>query len=240
MSDALPRIAVSFAVSAAVSIATAIVIVTLAILPFLTPAWVGFEQGRAQAMAWTGYSQPELRHATDAILSDLVVGPPAFDVTVRNQPVLDERERAHMRDVWGVFGGLWLLAAVSGVVLVAAALVRRPLHALGVDIAPAVRRGAAVLAVGVVAAGLVAAFAFDTLFTLFHDVFFPPGTWTFDPATERLVQLFPYQFWLETSLAAGALIVVVSAIVALAAAARARSRQVRPASATAHAERSVP
>ena len=52
-------------------IATAVVIVAIAMLPFLTPQWVAFEQGRAQATAWTGYTTPQLRAATDAILSDL-------------------------------------------------------------------------------------------------------------------------------------------------------------------------
>ena len=65
------------------------------------PVWVAFEQGRAEATAWTGFSEPELRTATDAILADLVFGPPDFDVAVAGQPVLIERERGHMRDVRG-------------------------------------------------------------------------------------------------------------------------------------------
>ena len=53
--------------SLVVGIAAALVIVAIAILPFLTPAWVGFEQGRAQAAAWTGYSEarPPDRHRRD-------------------------------------------------------------------------------------------------------------------------------------------------------------------------------
>ena len=35
--------------SVVIGIATALVIIAIAILPFLTPQWVGFEQGRAQA-----------------------------------------------------------------------------------------------------------------------------------------------------------------------------------------------
>ena len=35
-------------------VAAAIVIVALSIIPFLNPVWVGFEQDRAQAQAWTG------------------------------------------------------------------------------------------------------------------------------------------------------------------------------------------
>ena len=47
-----------------IGVATAIVIVAVAIVPFLTPAWVGFEQDRAQAQAWTGFTTVELRTAT--------------------------------------------------------------------------------------------------------------------------------------------------------------------------------
>ena len=61
----------------------------------------------------------ELRTATDAILADLVFGGD-FDVQVDGTPVLNEREQAHMADVRTVFRGLWVLAAISAVVLVAA------------------------------------------------------------------------------------------------------------------------
>ena len=32
-------------------------------------------------------------------------------------------------------------------------------------------------------------------FSFFHGLFFAAGTWTFDPATDRLVQLYPEAFW---------------------------------------------
>ena len=37
----------------------------------------------------------------------------------------------------------------------------------------------------------------------FHRIFFAGGTYLFDPRTERLVQLFPDQFWSETSIVLG-------------------------------------
>ena len=98
--------------SITISVAVATLIVTVAIVPFLTPAWVAFEQGRSEAQAWTGYSTGELRQATDAILSDLVLDGD-FAVEVNGQPVLSERERSHMNDVRTVFRGLWVLAAIS-------------------------------------------------------------------------------------------------------------------------------
>jgi integral membrane protein (TIGR01906 family) len=199
-------------------LATAIVIVTLAVLPFLTPQWVAFEQGRSNAVGWTGYTTGELNAATGSILSDLVFGPPTFDVQVRGAAVLDERERGHMRDVKTVFTGLWILAAASVLILVVAG--RRLDRGATWR---AVRRGAIGLAIGVVALGAVALVAFDALFEAFHQALFPAGSYDFDSATERLVQLFPFQFWQETAIVVGVVIVVGGALVAAFAGPRART-----------------
>lgn len=191
------------------AVATAVVITAIAIVPFLSPAWVSFEQGRANATGWTGYTTAELAAATDAILADLVIGPPDFDVEVRGEAVLNERERSHMRDVRGVFAGfagVALLAAAG--LLVGYALARRRGHPERAW--RAIRNGARGLAIGVAIAGVIALVAFDAAFEIFHRLFFSGGTYTFDPGTERLVQLFPFTFWSETSMAVGAVILVLS------------------------------
>lgn len=203
-------------------VASGFLLVAVAIHPFLTPQWVAFEQGRAEAAAWTGYTTEELNAATGAILSDLVFGPPAFEVEVRGEPVLNERERGHMQDVRTVFMGLWIAAAVSIVVLVIA-FARGDRQATW----RAVRRGATGLAGAVVALGVVALVAFDVLFEVFHRLFFPGGSYTFDPETERLVQLFPFRFWQETAIAVGVVILVLSAVVAVIAGRRAGRQQAR-------------
>ena len=192
-----------------IGIATAIVIVAVAILPFLTPAWVAFEQDRAEASAWTGFATEDLRAATNGILHDLIVGPPSFDVQVGGRPVLNEREQGHMRDVRNVFAGLYVLAGASIVVLVVANR-RRDRAATW----RAVRGGALGLSLGVVVLGVIALVAFDQLFEVFHEIFFPAGSFLFDPATDRLVQLFPFQFWQETSMAVGIVIIAIAAGVA--------------------------
>jgi integral membrane protein (TIGR01906 family) len=191
------------------AIATAVVITAIAIVPFLTPAWVSFEQGRTGAEGLTGYTTAELRTATDAILADLVVGPPDFDVMVGGAPVLNAREQSHMRDVRGVFAGFGLIALVTAAGLVALYLGARrlghPERAWS-----AIRNGARGLAIGVVIAGFVAFFAFDAAFEVFHRLFFAGGSYTFDPGTDRLVQLFPFAFWSETTMAVGAVIIAIS------------------------------
>ena len=77
------------------------------------------------------------------------------------------------------------------------------------------------LAVGVVVLGVVALVAFDQLFETFHEIFFPPGSFLFDPRTDKLVQLFPFDFWQETAIVVGAVILVISIIVAVVAGRRA-------------------
>ena len=218
MTRTIPELIAAIATGAAAML----VVVAVAILPFLTPAWVGFEQGRTHAPELTGYTGAELAVATNAILHDLVLGPPDFAVEVNGVPVLEERERSHMRDVRGVFGGFFalaLVAAVGLVVLVAGARLRgHPERAWR-----AIATGMKVLLVGIVVAGVIVTFFFDAAFEVFHRLFFAGGSYTFDPRTDRLVQLFPFDFWSETTLVVGGVIVVLAVLVWFAASRLARS-----------------
>jgi integral membrane protein (TIGR01906 family) len=223
----------------ATGLAAAIVVVAIAILPFVTPAWVGFEQGRTNAAGLTGYSEPDLRTATNAILHDLVLGPPDFTVQIGGAPVLEPREQAHMRDVRGVFAGFALLALASAVVLVAGFLGARRMghperawHAIGT--------GMRVLLVTIVVAGAIATVAFDAAFEIFHRLVFPGGSYTFDPRTDRLVQLFPFDFWSETTIVLGGLIAALAVVVAVGAGRLARPVQAHEGSQTASANDTAP
>jgi integral membrane protein (TIGR01906 family) len=209
------------AASVLTAVATALVVVAIAVVPFLSPPWVAFEQGRSEAAAWTGFSEADLRIATDAILADLVFGPPDFDVEVGGAPVLVEREQQHMRDVRGVFAAFAALAVAAGIALVVMYIGARRLGH------PerwwsAVRTGAIGLVVGVIVAGVISIFAFDTAFEIFHQLFFPSGSYLFDPTTDRLVQLFPFAFWSETTMVLGLVIIALAIAVAVFAGPRAR------------------
>ena len=195
--------------SLVLGVAAAIVIVAVSIIPFLNPVFVGFEQDRAQAQAWTGWSATDLRTVTNAILADLIVGPPAFDVALDGTPVLDVRERQHMADVRSVFASFYLVAAGAALLLAVAFAVSRGARARSVLWRRLSRAGAWIAVITVVGGALGVLF-FDQAFELFHRLFFPAGSYTFDPGTERLVQLFPYQFWVETTIAVGALVVGLS------------------------------
>ncbi len=197
-----------------VGASSALVLVALAVAVLLTPAWVAFEQDRSNALGWTRFTPAQLRTATDAILADLVLGPPDFDVAIDGAPVLTEAERSHMRDVRGVFSGFFLAALAAAAMLLGTIAWSRGDAERRRRAWRWVRNGALVVGGLTVVLGAVAAVAFDAAFEVFHRLFFAGGTYTFDPRTDRLVQLFPDQFWLESSVAAGALVIVGALVLA--------------------------
>jgi integral membrane protein (TIGR01906 family) len=203
-------------------LSAALVIVALAILPFLNPVWVSFAQERSQAQAWTGFTAEQLAAVTNPILVDLVVGPPDFDVTLDGVAVLNENERAHMRDVRGVFFGFFAVAVVGAVVLALMFLGARG------PVARArfwrrLQRTGLVIAAATVLGGVLGLLFFDSAFILFHEIFFPGGNYLFDPGTDRLVQLFPQQFWVESTIGVGVVVIVLALAMAWVARARARA-----------------
>ena len=193
-----------------VTVATPCAVVGVAVLFFLNPIWVGFDQDRSDVVGLTGYTPAQVSQVTGSILSDLVFGPPEFAVTVNRTPVLDERERSHMADVRTVLLDLGLVSVLAAAALMAIGLASRGARWFW----RAARTGAVILAGGVVVVGLAFAILFDQAFELFHELFFPAGTYTFDPRSERLVQLFPDQFWSETSIALAGAVLIVAVIVA--------------------------
>jgi integral membrane protein (TIGR01906 family) len=197
--------------AAGVALATVILILGIGVAALFNPPFVAFEEGRAGSTAWTGYTTEELRTATDAILGQLYFGPGDFAVVVRGEPVLDPRERAHMRDVRGVFAGFFVTVLLSALLLVVVAWRSRGAAWFW----RATRAGAIALAIGVVVLGVGSLVAFDALFEVLHETFFAGGTYLFDPRTERLVQLFPDQFWSETSIVLGVVLLGLARIVAV-------------------------
>ena len=205
--------------AAVAGVTIVIVIIGSAVAMFFNPLWIAFEQERVGVPAITGYASDQVRTVTNSILADLFFGPPAFAVTVDGHPVLGADERSHMVDVRTVLLPLAALEALATAVLVAVVAANRR----SVAVWRAIARGSAGLAGAGIVLGVAVLFFFDAAFLLFHRVFFPQGNFSFDPRTQRLTQLFPDQFWTDTSIAivlAGLAIAVVVTLVARRRAAR--------------------
>ena len=156
-------------------------------------------------------SQAEVDRVTGEILGDLFVGG-SFDAAFAGEPpLLNERERSHMADVSRLVQ--ILLAITLGAVAVAAVcawiLRREPRRQGRIMLVAAGSIGAVALVLAV-----IFAVAFDAAFLAFHEIFFPPGTYLFEPGS-LLITLFPTGFWFDASLAAGAAIVLTAVAVAL-------------------------
>ena len=195
-----------------IAAATALVLLGGPFLLFLNPIYVDIEQGRTGAAQLTGYTPAEVRTVSGRILADLVLWQGGFDERLNGAPVLNSAEIQHMRDVRGVFAGFFALVAAAVAVLVGAA--RRARAGAGTRGADqragtwrAVASGARGLAVAIAVVGVFVVFAFDAAFEVFHRLFFPAGSYTFDPRTDKLVQLFPEAFWSETAVFAGVAII---------------------------------
>ena len=124
-------------------------------------------------------------------------------------PIFTADEYAHMADVRAVFRGAEYAAALALFVLVfRVARARRRGDALRL-----VRAGS-LIAAGIVAViGIAAAVAFDPLFLLFHEVFFPQGNFLFAPDS-NLIRLYPEWYWQGITAGVGLSFIAVALLVA--------------------------
>ncbi len=112
-------------------------------------------------------------------------------------------ELIHLADVRILFAANSLMQAVSlllFLILISAGMAHG--HRLGT--LTGLRRGALGTLVLLVATGLLFMLDFGRMFTLFHVVAFDNPFWLLDPLTDYLVMLFPFGFWQDMFLFAGA------------------------------------
>ncbi len=203
--------AVGGLVAVFVAVGTMIVLIALAVLVLVTPVYIHGALDRAGSAGFLGVTAAEARALSDATVGELLVGPGTFAFALREggPDFYDAAEASHLRDARGVLYGLLGLAAISAAVLGIGFVRsrRRPRFWRAIAI------GSGVLVVAFVAIGVLFLVAFDAAFTLFHQIFFLGGNWSFDFATQRMVQLYPIPFWEEATTVLGILIVIMGGVV---------------------------
>ncbi|MEX2446798.1 MAG: TIGR01906 family membrane protein [Dehalococcoidia bacterium] len=174
------------------------------------------------APAVTGLERAELDRAAREII-DYFESPERnalLDISVETasqpEPLFNEREVVHMRDVKHLFhlffrihelAFVYLVAYVAGVFLWSRERSMRTLARHGVI--------AGIATVGVLGLAAVSMLVgFDQLFVQFHLLSFSNDFWQLNPATDRLVQMFPHGFWFDVSLGVGVLTVLQGALLA--------------------------
>ncbi len=184
-------------------------IVALPVLLMTTSARVALSEVRLyeysfreyNAAATTGVELAELDRAAreiihywenDADTLRIVVDRGGEEVSLFNA-----RETHHMEDV------KWLVLLVYRLHEISLAIVlgyigARYLWALEAPIRSLAREALAGIGIGVAIVGGLGAFAlvgFDEFWTRFHEVAFRNDLWQLNPATDRLIQMFPVPFW---------------------------------------------
>ncbi len=168
---------------------TLLALIALTLGLFLLPPVVHLLLDLANASENLNVAAPVAHSLSDALVRDLLVGG-AFDVPLSGEPLLSASERSHLVDVGVLFRILMIAGTISLAVLTALFIRKRRWFY------QALHDGALLLGTGAALVGGAFALAFDATFTFAHELLFPAGNWTFNPATDRLVQLYPMNFWL--------------------------------------------
>ncbi len=160
---------------------------------FLTPPAIHILLRASDASTVLGVEPAVAEALSDALVGDLLTDG-AFDAPLGDAPLLSAGERSHLVDVGGLLRSV-LVGGLGGLIVLALARLRRRAW-----LRAAIRDGAALIVGGALLAAAAFTLAFDATFTFFHGLFFASGTWTFNPATDRLVQLYPESFWILAAL----------------------------------------
>lgn len=193
-------------------------------LALINPLFIGFLQDRHDVADKLQRSQAEVDRINAEIVWDIFSGG-EFDVAFANgRDVLDASERSHMRDVSRLVRILVILELVA---IGFAAWGGRLLQPEAARLGRMLMYGAGGVGVATLAIGVFAVIAWDSAFTLFHELFFPPGTWTF-PADSNLIRLYPPGFWFDAAMVAGALILASATTLSYAGWRRIREADARP------------
>lgn len=131
-----------------------------------------------------------------------------------DQPVYNESEIGHMIDVKNLADQMLWIVVISGIIVVGGLLfliVNPQTRTLGWT--TLMQAGLfTILMLGLI--GLFIAVAWPLFFETFHELLFPPGTWTFY-YSDSLIRLFPEQFWFEVGVIIVGTTLVLAAVLAL-------------------------
>lgn len=198
--------------AAALGVSLAIVILLAGPLLLFNPLFTSVLQQRHDVADAFGASQVEIDRVTTKLLVDIYTDGD-FDAAFAGEPpLLDARERSHMHDVSRLVRILAILVLAAAVVGV---LSERRMRGEPRRVGEVMLLTAGVIGAVALVLAVTFAAAFEQAFLAFHAVFFPPGTFLFEPGS-NLITLFPQGFWFDASLSAGATILLSAVLCGLA------------------------
>ncbi len=213
-------------------IATVLFIVAVPLFLLLTNVRVAATEPRVYSYSYrqydaverTGIDRVQLDAATDEIVDYFRTGTDdeLLDIRVvldgEEQALYTQREVLHMRDVKDLMQLSFRVQEIAFVYLVGYVVIvflwsrERALRELATQSMIAGAATVAILGAGAIGVLL----GFDALFEQFHLISFSNDLWRLNPATDRLIQMFPQGFWFDVTLAVGVITAMQGGLVALA------------------------
>jgi len=167
----------------------------------------------------TGVATPQLIAATEQIRIYFSNADQNLAVSVRQggseQPLFNEREIAHMRDVKALVQRFYALLDATALLVACSALTIVCLQrGGGRRLARAVVAGSVLTGAIVLGLGAASVLGFSQLFTEFHLLSFSNDLWELDPATDHLVQIFPLGYWFDVTMLAAVMSLALAVMLA--------------------------
>lgn len=186
---------------AVLMLSTAVLLLLSNLYIVATPGFIEYEYARAGFPPSDSYEAPErlaLANATLHYLRSNKSADSLRDLRSDGHAVYNAREIKHLEDVKAVMRAAFCLHTACALVFLTGMAWAWRKRQARLAVLRAVRQGSILLLVFLTAIGLLAYTSFDLFFVAFHRVFFAGDSWLFAPS-DTLIQLFPVQFWMDTT-----------------------------------------
>jgi len=167
-----------------------------------TNAYLAFEYGKTSfppdSYGFTPQQRFDLASSNIHYVRAHLPGDALSNETLNGAPVYNEREVTHMLDVQAVFQAVLRVWQLAFILLLFFGFVfwqtgeRKAF-------ASAIQSGGLLTSGIILTIALMALFAWQTWFDLFHRFFFVRGSWLFS-YSDTLIRLFPINFWFDATL----------------------------------------
>ena len=194
-----------------------ILIITAAVRLLATDKFLAFEYGKASfpsdPFGFTNQQRFILASTNIHYVRTHLPNDELSKQTLNGTPVYNPREISHMVDVRAVFQSIFQVwqAAFILVLFFGFMLWQKGEWKM---LASAIQSGGLLTSGFILSIGLLAVFAWQFWFEMFHLFFFKPGSWLFS-YSDTLIRLFPMEFWFDATLNISILSLIGGLIIAL-------------------------
>ena len=151
-----------------------------------------------------GISEAELLTATENLLDYIKDNREDIDFTsdIKGEDVefFSDRDKLHMVDVKNIFQTIDFARNTAVLILIMLFFLVKYNKKLNIDFGKSFMLSPLIGSIPFLALVMLMFIDFNKYFTIFHEIFFSNDLWLLDPKYDRLINIFPEEFFLDTAL----------------------------------------